>query len=45
MTTVKDGPGQEEDSGEEEEDSPIGEDPREENLTKAPPQRDPEYNL
>ena len=43
VTVVKDGPGQEEDSGEEEEDSPIEEDPKEENLTKAPPQRDPEY--
>ena len=43
MTVVKDGPGREENSGEEEEDSPIEEDPKEENLTKAPPQRDPEY--
>ena len=43
VTVVKDGPGQEVDSEEEEEDSPIEEDSRKENLTKAPPPRDPEY--
>ena len=36
-------PGQKVDSEEEKEDSPIGEDSREENLTKAPPPRGPEY--
>ena len=35
VTVVKDGPDQKADSKEEEEDSPIGEDSREENLTRA----------
>ena len=43
VTVVKDGPGQEEDSEEEEEDSPIKEDPREGSSTKVPSQRDPKY--
>ena len=43
VTVVKDGPGQKVDSGEEEEDSPKGEDSREENLTRAPRPRGPEY--
>ena len=40
---VKDGPGQEENSKEEEEDSPTKEDFKEGSLTKVPPQRDPKY--
>ena len=36
VIVVKDGPGQKVDSGEEEEDSPEGEDSREENSTRAP---------
>ena len=40
---VRDGPGQKVGSEEEEEDSPIGEDSREGNLTKAPLLRDPMY--
>ena len=43
VTVVKDDPGQKVDSEEEEEDSPLGEDSREENLTKAPQPRGPEY--
>ena len=43
VIVVKDGPGQKVDSEEEEEDSPIGEDSREENLTRAPQPRGPEY--
>ena len=43
VTMVKDGPGQKVDSEEEEEDSPVQEDSREENLTKAPQPRGPEY--
>ena len=43
VTVVKDGPGREVGSEEEEEDSPVEEDSREENLTKAPPPRGPEY--
>ena len=43
VTVVKDGPGQEVGPEEEEEDSPIEEDSREENLTKAPPPRGPKY--
>ena len=43
VTVVKDGPGQKVDSEEEEEDSPIGEDSREENLTKAPRPRGLKY--
>ena len=43
VTVVKAGPGQKVDSEAEEEDSLIEEDSKEENLTKAPPPRDPVY--
>ena len=43
MTVAKDGPGQEEDSEEEKEDSPAKEHSKEGSLTKFPPQKDPKY--
>ena len=43
VTMVKDGPDQEEGLEQEEEDSPTKEDSKEGNLTKVPPQKDPEY--